>query len=126
MKANLSEVLTALHTTTAKSESFKSSLDALQLLLGPNIRIRYETINDAPLTSTVQRRLILTTTKASANFSCELVRQCNGVVIDYPSWELLAVPPNMFSPRYSINNIISNFSKYSIYDVNDGTTVTLY
>lgn len=67
---------------------------------------------------------ILLTTKRNRKHDNQLSRECNGVVLQFPSWDPLVIP----SPILDLNCNLSktNFANYNIYKINDGTTITLY
>ena len=115
---NLSELLRILRAEAGKN--IEECLEFLQKLIGKYINIRYEVAHGDV------RRILLTSKRQSADFSNELVRQCNGVVLEFPSWKICAIPPKMFSPKFRHDRILANLSDYQIYKIKDGTTVTLY
>lgn len=150
MVGNLTELVDSLRNTPFNST--EDAFEHLADLVGPTIRIRYEVLKgsestnqEAPeqdrtvrrsrfshLNNLVVRRVLLTSNRNTADFTSELVQQCNGVVLEYPSWKILAVPPPMFNPRYRLNNLKAKanengeFNTLNVYEVRDGTTVTLY
>lgn len=136
---NLAELVTLLRSNTSAMTT-EEAFNYLQDLVGNNIRIRYEVTESTKvdekskdkssgrfshLNNNVQR-VLLTSDRLHAEFHRELSRECNGVVLEYPSWKVLSIPSPMFNPKYRINDIIKHLDKYSIYEINDGTTVTLY
>jgi hypothetical protein len=120
--------------------------DTLQALVGNDIKIRYEIIRETTsekkekendtssdnkgrfthLNGLKIARVLLTSNRLKADFSRELVRICNGVVLEYPTWNVLSVPAMMFNPRFRVADVINDMDSYSIYEIKDGTTVTLY
>ena len=139
---NLSELL-----DTVRDTSFGKTTDEvfrhLQEIVG-SVNIRYEICNADPDTvpkrdATSARRgkfehlntadigrVLLTSDRNRADFTRELHSQCNGVVFDYTNWKVLSVPPKMFNPIYKSIDFVANVSDYDVYDINDGTLVTLY
>lgn len=71
-------------------------------------------------------RVLLTTKRNCFDSTWELHSQCNGIVLQYPNWNVLSVPPRMFVPKRSIKYAIDNIEKYDIYPVLDGTIATFY
>ena len=72
-------------------------------------------------------RVVLTTVKSpTTDYSRELVRQCNGVVLQFPEWKVLSVPSPGFNLRYRVNDVKKNLSQYKVYEIKDGSTITLY
>lgn len=68
--------------------------------------------------------LLLTTTRTS-DFTSELTRACNGVIIDCATWTILS----MLSPvctTFKRAEAAKNLAKYTLYLAEDGTTVSLY
>jgi hypothetical protein len=82
--------------------------------------------NIEPETSHPTRRITLTASRAYADLSTDLARHCNGLVLEYPSWKVLSVPAGMFDSSCRLNNVVKNISKYDVYEIVDGTIVTLY
>lgn len=74
----------------------------------------------------VANRILLTTNRKKYNPSWELHGQCNGVVLYYPTWELLSLPPRMCTHKVNVNQLKTKLSNYTIYPIFDGTVVTLY
>jgi hypothetical protein len=71
-------------------------------------------------------RMLLTVNRTKADFGLELARQCNGVVLEYPTWRVLSYPAKIFNPKYRLSEVLSNIENYEVFDIKDGTTVTLY
>lgn len=72
------------------------------------------------------KRILLTTIRNKYSPSWELHQQCNGVILSYPNWELISMPPKMFIPSPSISHIRKHINNYMYYPALDGTIVTLY
>lgn len=117
--------------------STEASFDYLASLVGPNIKIRYEITDEKStnepnksrfghLNNHMVRRVLLTSKRNSGDFNSLLIQQCNGVVLEYPTWDVLSIPPPMFNPKFKYNQLSSKFAKYSVFEIKDGTTVTLY
>lgn len=119
--------------------------DAFEFLcskVGPNIRIRYEVVKggDAEpadggnrrrrrfehLNTLTVKRVLLSSDRNKADFNSLLVQQCNGVVLSYPDWKVLAVPAPMFNPKYKMSSIAEKIHEYTVYEISDGTTLNLY
>ena len=116
--ADIIELVATLRTSVG-AMPLPAAIEILHQLVGPNIRVSYEAPGDDK-----PSRVILTTNRTHADFRHELVRQCNGVVLEYPTWNVLALPARMFGPP--VRNRYINIDDYTIYDVKDGTTITLY
>lgn len=137
---NLTELVAYLRANTTDMTT-ESSFDLLQQLVGDHVRVRCEEMGKdlskntcreategkfAHLNNIKVGRVLLTSDRLRADFSRELTRQCNGVVLEYPTWRLLSVPAGMFNPKYRLADVVSNIKDYDVYDIKDGTTVTLY
>ncbi len=132
------DLVTRLKLHVAKDT--ESQLMFLKELVGEDIRIRYEMKRDPEqekIKSTRQRpfahlancqvdRVILTADKSSANFLNTFTRQCNGLILSFPSWKVLSMPSNAFNHRFRLSEICSHIGDYDVYDIKDGTTITLY
>lgn len=111
---NLSEYLQGLN---------NSDIDDIRAELGPRgIQVSYE----PTIKSSGSGRSVISTRrhKKIANFDDKITQQCGGVVVEYPKCRILAFPPKPYNPRRKFKNVDVN--EYSVYQINDGTTVTLY
>lgn len=124
--------------------SAREALEGLQEVVGNEVTIRYEIIDEPGVASareeisTVPKskyanvdgkklsRILLTSYKRRADLSTELYRQLNGIVLQFPGWKVLAVPGSMFNQKPRESEIVKNLSDYDIYPIIDGTVVTLY
>lgn len=124
-----------------EGKTTEEAFNILQSLVGEHVRVRTEIVRDdtedtadvnaAPgkfsyLNGVDVHRVLLTADRLKADFTRELVRSCNGVVLEYPGWNVLAVPSPMFKPDFRVADVASNMDSYRVYKINDGTTVTLY
>lgn len=136
---NLSDLLVNLRANVPNSLA-TDSLEYLQELVGNDIKIRWEICesnhiqNTAPvaregrfssLHEKTLSRVLLTSDRCKSDFSREIVRLCNGLVLD-SQWNVKSLPSQMFNPKYKKSEISKNISEYNIYKIEDGTTVTLY
>ncbi len=71
-------------------------------------------------------RIHLSTNKIKADFSSQLHRICNGIIIDFPSCEVIAYPTHMPNPRFKMSQLVKNLDAYDIYEALDGTILSLY
>jgi hypothetical protein len=77
-------------------------------------------------------RLQLSTNRHKADFSIPIVKQCNGVVLEVVEYDegvkcnILVAPPHDFNPNASKEQLISNAKEYKVYEIQDGTTITIY
>lgn len=69
-------------------------------------------------------RILFSTQRFKADFRDLMVQSCGGLVIEYKTWKMLALPPNPFNPKCALSKI--NIDDYTITYADDGTTVTLY
>lgn len=93
---------------------------------------RYPPINETPLGQYAHLadkqvgRVLLSAKRKEADFSSVLYRQLNGIVLECNTWKVLSVPSCSFFRNASPQNIIANIASYDIYEIIDGTVVTLY
>ena len=123
--ANLSELLAAANAVPIADSEL--ALATLRELLGSGIKSRCERIKVDDTTDTMHiRRVILTAHERYADHTREITKQCNGLVLEHVDgvWKILSMPSAGFVPRGSIKGL--DLSKYQIYDIRDGTIVTLY
>jgi hypothetical protein len=83
----------------------------------------YSFMNDP---NVVIGRVLLTRIRNKSHFNYPLSFQCNGVIIDSDTWDVLSVPPPAFNPNVKYSAVAANLQNYKIYSILDGTTVTLY
>lgn len=90
------------------------------------LRMRTER-TDGANGSTIHKRVILSSDKNSDS-KTRLHYECNGAVFDSETWECIAVPPKSFISKFNRRAVDSQLcvQNYDIYQVNDGTIVTLY
>jgi hypothetical protein len=93
---------------------------SVRAVTGPHINVRIG-VTDGAI-----QCVMLTADRNRADFSKSFVRRCNGLVLGYPSWNLLSVPPEMCAPSYNLTHVTNTIDTYDVYDIRDGTTVTLY
>lgn len=91
----------------------------LQRIVGPSVRIRSE-INTGAM-----NRILLSCEHGALGTST-LARACNGVVLEYGTWNILSLPAPVLTSRCKIGQLCKDISKYDVFSVCDGTTVTLY
>lgn len=113
--ANLSELLTRLNADPQADNEL--AIAAMRELLGSGIKSRCERV-DGDI-----KRVTLTAHEKYADYSRELTKQCNGIVLECVdgAWKVLSMPSAGFAPCGRID-----LSNYDIYDIRDGTVVTLY
>lgn len=112
---NLSEYLQSLK---------NSDIDDIRAELGPRgIQVSYE----PTIKTEGSGRFVISTRryKKITNFNDKFTRQCGGVVVEYGTSKILAYPPKPSNPRHKFSKNM-DLSQYNVYQINDGTTVTLY
>lgn len=110
-----------------ESGDFSADLKYIKDLVGTDIMVRGEYIEG-------NRRVILTTKRSSidmghrGSFRCiGLYRECSGLVLEWPTWKILCKPPPILYNKFRKVNLVGLIpTKYDIYEICDGTTVTLY
>ncbi len=85
-----------------------------------------ETAVETTIESASTFRVILNSRRMDADFSKMLSNQCNGVILSYPTWDILALPPHKFNPRKNLLSKDVKLSDYKVYEIKDGTCCTLY
>lgn len=71
-------------------------------------------------------RILFWASKDAADLRTPLMRECHGLVVDSHSGKILARPVRTIFRKASIDDFIANFQQYDVYEVVDGTIVTLY
>lgn len=134
---NLRDLISRL--PIAEGKTNEEILNAIVNIVGPEIKLRYlgdkiQTIDDSKdfIMETKKSRFsaannytlnrILLTSSKYADYRNELVRQCNGIVLEFGTWKVLALPCHRFDPNLGKIDI----NEFKIYEIKDGTTVTLY
>ncbi len=113
------------------------AFNELHNILKDSVKIRYEALseigkkvkNGEPfdhLENAKIGRAILTANRNRSNFNRELIRSCNGLVLKFPTWEVLSLPTPMFNPKYRLAVVAKNIDEYDIKEMYDGTMVNLY
>src|SRR5277367_3970935 len=102
---------------------FAAGMVKIRAVVGPGIRAKQEP--DDMCGVGVTRRILLTTHKGTADYSKPLARMCNGLILEWPTWNVLALPPPVLLPLSSIGRDY-DMNEFAIYEIKDGTTVTLY
>lgn len=123
-----------------KHSSTETAFDYLSELIGPHIRIRYDAewpdtgsaaqsaVGWSKLRGAKVHRIMLTANKTHSDLSYELARQCNGLVLEWPSLDILSMPAPLVNhaPKMSLVRQRVEDGSAKVYPINDGTTVTLY
>jgi len=115
---NLAELL-------ARLNAMSSGLEELRELLGSGIKCRWE--RDGEDESSF-RRVVLTAHERFADHTRMLTKQCNGLVLHKcdGQWRVVSMPPSGFNSEFGLKQLERDRAKYTVYDVRDGTIVTLY
>jgi hypothetical protein len=134
---SLPELLRLLRQRHSKSDA-GTALNAIADACGGCCNIRYEVVDTKPpypgkstqgkyeyLGDKNISRAIICADRKRADFTNRLNRELNGVILEYPSWNVLALPLPAFSP-INKTSFINNVDSYNIYGINDGTIVTFY
>lgn len=58
------------------------------------------------------------------DFNNPIVQKCGGIIMEYGTWKILAMPPYPANPRVKLSAI--DASEYTVRVIRDGTTITLY
>jgi hypothetical protein len=93
------------------------------------INSSYEPVKSNNVPGKVQNRMIFHVTKNQRkNYSNELQRECNGLVICTKTWKPVVIPPLLFRSNVQ-TNIVNGHLASGLYDmipVSDGTVVSFY
>ena len=95
-------------------------------------RLMYQTdvenIEKSGILSEKSIRMVLTCDRASRNHQIELASECNGIVININTWDILSYPPAALSFNMQKSTILDCFKTkmYEIYYADFGTVTTLY
>lgn len=83
---------------------------------------------DTPQPTRTARRVIISTERFNNTFAHPVSFQCNGLVLDSDTWEVLSYPVPVCKTIYNKKALTEGVrqSKYEIYRIRDGTVVTLY
>ena len=137
------------HTLTAFLTNFRvhakglAGPQALELLAemvgqGISIRVLYDAESrdkNAPelprkgfnyMSGVTRARVMLAASPRGFDYDQPYNVYCNGLVLDVPSWNVLALPPPAITKVYRNKEIIAGLDSLDIIPVKDGTTVTLY
>lgn len=117
------------------------ALSELRRCVGDDVTITYEVTNEQPIVAPPRPdaplptyahlvdksidRIILSAKRKEADFSSLLYRQLNGLVLSN-TWQVLSIPSMSFHRNVSQQFVIGNLPKYEVYEIRDGTVVTLY
>jgi hypothetical protein len=95
-------------------------------IVAPDLPTKNEKVTESP-TGPV-KRIVLVCDRSSRNHEIELASECNGIVIDMNTWNILSYPPAALSFNMNPVKIKENLSAgvYKIYRADFGTIVTLY
>lgn len=80
--------------------------------------------NYDPVQSNNHRVLLYSNRYNTRNY--ELASECNGLILDYTTWEIVYSPPEMANANYNVRVVSDNFDKYDVYWAENGTVVNLY
>lgn len=98
-----------------------ASIDNLREMVKPlHIKVRAEVTNNDT------QRVLLTSNRKKSNFNVKLCRQCNGVVLEFPTWNILAIPSAVLPISGSTTQLTKNLNEYDVYEIRDGSMITLY
>lgn len=71
-------------------------------------------------------RLIISVNNKYIDYTKPAHCECNGLVVEYPSWKILSVPPRTLDRRPVMSEVVDYITNGTVYEAADGTTVTLY
>lgn len=90
--------------------------------LGRHVKVMY----DRTVKSEQKGRILLAVQRYNTklDFNNPIVQVCGGIVMEYGTWKILAMPPHPANPRVKLSAI--DASEYTVREINDGTMITLY
>lgn len=116
----------------------ESDLVLLKDIVGDDILLRLEEIDVTTLSTDkittdkittdkiTSRRIVVTTNRLRADHNRLIARECNGLILEYPTWRVLNYPAQTFNPKFSMAEVANNLDSYEVYEIQDGTLITLY
>lgn len=93
----------------------------IQKLAAMSIRANYDPVGPEGSPS----RVLLHSTRYNAR-NYQVAAECNGIIIDYSTWEVVYRPPELPNSQFAVAKVAENFVDYNVYALNDGTVVGLY
>lgn len=90
--------------------------------IGRNVKVMY----DRSIKSDGTGRMLLAVQRYNTrlDFNNPIVQKCGGIIMEFGTWKILAMPPYPANPRVKLSVIDS--SEYVTRLIKDGTTITLY
>lgn len=88
-----------------------------------------ETSSETPLNTldpNRPRKMILSPIKWKLDYKSPLVQKYCGAVVEQETWKILSIPPGEISAQFKNKQIEKDIHKYTIYEANDGTIITIY
>jgi hypothetical protein len=70
-------------------------------------------------------RVLLYSSRYNAR-NYQLASECNGLILDYTTWEVVYRPPELPNSQFTVTRVAENFHEYDVFALNDGTVVGLY
>lgn len=73
-------------------------------------------------------RCILYANRRNTDVTDKVIRQCNGLIVEYDcnSWEIIGYPCSQLSLNINYEDLVTNYDDYTVRPVYEGTTVLLY
>ena len=71
-------------------------------------------------------RVVLCNARPCREKTPALIRQCRGVVLESGTWKVLALGMPALITEFKAANVSSRLQDFDVYEINDGTIVTLY
>lgn len=112
-------------TQASDRDKFKEYNTLTSYIDGLNIKVKYEGKTSETGQKEI-RRVILSPDRKNNNPKSKLGYQANGIILDSDTWKVVSMPPERFALHPKKESIINRLSEYEIYEINDGTTITLY
>ena len=97
----------------------------LKEIVGDDILLRLEDPSDMEKNSG-KLRIVITANRLRADHNRQIVRESNGIILEHPTWRVLNCPAQTLNPKFSMAEVADNLNSYDVYEIRDGTLITLY
>lgn len=112
----------ALASLTGAETSLADRLHHVIKTLSPlGIKANYDPVAPGDVPSRV---LFYSSRYNARNFAT--AAECNGIIFDYRTWQVLYRPPELPNAQFSATRVAENFADYDVFELYDGTVVGFY
>lgn len=107
--------------STAKRDKNNEYYVLCEILKPQFLKVRYSKQDDSDI-----GRIIISPIRDRTRYDTKMAFQANGIVLDSDTWDVLSMPPPACNPKFDYKSVAKNMPNYKIYEIKDGTTITLY